>query len=480
MKRARFAVVAMALVLIESGCPLGPNYKRPSTPMTSTFRHQARAEASSFADLPWWDIFGDPALKVLIAEALENSYDLQDAAARVEYARQNARMSTDVLLPAVSVSGGPSYQQVFVGINIPGMNIPNSRFAAYQLQGALSWEIDLWGRLRRLRQSAFAQFFAAEENRRGVIVSLIGGVAQSYFALLALDLEIEVTRRTVESRQETLRLFEEREAGGVGDALDTSSEQALLASARANLANLERQVAQTENQLAYLLGRPPGPIRRTPDLLHRPTLIDHPAGLPASLLERRPDVRQAEANLVSANALVGAAYAAMFPTISFSGSAGLQSSSLETLFNANAFVFALNLATSWLVPLLNGAQYWHRYRGQKAAYRQALADYRRTVLNAFVEVANALVAIKTYREQRAQLELEVRAQSERVRLAKLRFRNGVASYLDVVNAEQNQYAAELLLAQTIGSQFIAAAQLYRALGGGWQQPPAPAQPRRDR
>ncbi|HZS39238.1 MAG TPA: efflux transporter outer membrane subunit [Polyangia bacterium] len=461
------ALAALAALAVAAGCALGPNYKRPSVPMSSAFRGQARAEAASFADLPWWDVFQDPSLKALLVETLTNNYDLADASARVDVARENARIGTDRLLPSLSATGGPSYQQVFFGVSLPGMS-SNARFAGYQLQGSLSWEIDLWGRLRRLRQSAIADFFASEDNRRGVIVSLIGDVAQSYFTLLALDLALEVTRRTVRSREDTLVLFRERLAGGVGDALDTTAEEALLADARATIPNLERQIVQTENQLAYLMGRPPGPIARGGDLLRRPAPLDQPAGLPASLLERRPDVRRAEAQLISANAQVGAALAALFPTISLAGSGGVESNSLSTLFTSGSVVFGVSLLFNWLAPILNGAEYVHRWRGQKAAYRAALADYRRTVLSALVEVSNALTAIATLREQRAQLELEVRALTERLRLAKLRFRNGVASYLDVVQAEQNLFPAELTLAQTIGAQFSAVAQLYRALGGGWR------------
>jgi multidrug efflux system outer membrane protein len=458
-------------------CALGPNYRRPSTPMTPTFRGQDRAEAASFADVPWWETFADEPLKALIAEALQNSYDLQDAQARVDLARQNANISTDQLLPAIGVSGGPSYQQVFVGVipsNIPGLPSGNVRYASYVLQGSLSWEIDLWGRLRRLRQSALADFFASEENRRGVIVSLIGNVAQGYYTLLALDLQLVITRRTVESRQETLQLFKQRLTGGVGDALDVTSEEALLASAQATIPSLQRQIVQLENQVSYLVGRPPGPIRRTADLLQHPPPVDQAAGLPAALLERRPDVRQAEAQLVSANALVGAAYAALFPQLSFAGSAGLTSGDLGSLFSTGAFTFGLNLLTNWLAPILNGAQYAHRYRGQQAVYRAAVADYRRTVLNALVEVSNGLVAIRTFRDQRAFMEVEVKAQTERLQLAKVRFRNGVASYLDVVQAEQNLFPSELSLAETIGSQFVSVAQLYRALGGGWREPPPSA------
>jgi multidrug efflux system outer membrane protein len=474
----RIAVVVLSL--LGGGCPLGPDYARPKVPMTGTFRGQDQAEAASFADLPWWEVFHDPALNALLTEALANSYDLQDAVARVEVAAENAHIATDQLMPALSIQVAPSYQQVFSGFasgftipGVPASALPsgNFRFASYLLQGSLSWEADVWGRLRRLRQSALAEFLASEDNRRGVIVSLIGNVAQGYFTLLALDLQLDIARRTVESRQQTLALFKQREAGGVGDALDTTSEEAILANARAIIPALERQIVQTENQIAYVIGRAPGPIRRTADVLDEAP-SDHPVGLPAALLERRPDVRQAEANLVAANAQVGAAFAAMFPTFTVSGSGGVQSDSLSTLFTGGAAIFSVGLFVNWIATILNGAQYRHRYRAQQANYRVVLADFRRAVLNALQDVSNALVAIRTFREQRAQLEIEVRAQTERVRLAKLRFQNGVASYLDVVQAEQNLFPAQLALAQTIGAQFVSMAQLYRALGGGWKVPPS--------
>jgi multidrug efflux system outer membrane protein len=462
---------ALTVALATAGCALGPDYKRPTVPMTGSFRGQARAEASSFADQPWWDVYRDPALKALVAEALQNNFQLQDAVARVQTAMENAHISTDQLLPSISIQGNPSYQQAFFGLSLPGGPLGNPRYSSYQVQGLLSWEVDLWGRLRRLREAQYAQFFAAEDNRRGVIVSLIAGVAQTYFTLLALDLQRDVTRQTVQSRQEMLQLFREREVGGVGDALDRTSEEAQLANARANLAAIERQIVQIENQLCLLVGRVPGPIARVSDLATRPPPPDQAAGLPVTLLERRPDVHQAEEQLVSANAQVGAAFAALFPNISISAAGGVGSASLTDLFTGNAATFLVALSANWLTPVLNGAQNVHRHRAQEAVFRQVLADYRNTVLNALAEVSNALAATKTYRTQREHLDVEVRAQRERLRLAQLRFRNGVASYLDVVQAEESLYAAELLLAQTISAQFGATIDLYRALGGGWSVPP---------
>jgi outer membrane protein, multidrug efflux system len=478
----------LLLALATVGCPVGRRYRRPATPMTATFRGQDRAEAASFADLPWWEAFGDGPLAELISEALVNSYDLADAVARVDAARENVRASTDALLPAIGITGGPSYQQVFSGFSAalpstpgaPSLPSGNFHFAQYQAQATLSWEVDLWGRLRRLREAALADFFASEDNRRGVIVSLIGTIAGDYFTLLSLDLQLEIAHRTVESRKETLALFTKRETGGVGDRLQTASQEALLSGAAATIPELERQIVAIENELSILVGRPPGPIRRSTNIIARPPPPRLAAGVPSALLERRPEVRQAEARVVSANALTGAAFAQLFPQVIVSANGGVASSSLSELFTTGALTYGAALAINWLAPIFAGAAYAHRYRGEAALWHAAIADYRRAVLVALAETSNALVAIDKLRDARVQLELSVNARVESVKIAKVRYENGVASYLDVVQAEQNLFPAELQLAQTIGQQFVTVTQLYRALGGGWQtSEPAPPKPARD-
>jgi outer membrane protein, multidrug efflux system len=470
-------VACALLTLLAFGCAVGPRYRRPATQVTPTFRGQDRAEAESFADLPWWQAIGDEALAALITEALANSYDLKDAIARVDLARENFRASTNALMPQIGISGGPSYQQVFNSFSstlpamLPGgVTLPtgNFHFAEYSAQATLSWEADLWGRLRRLRESAMADFFASEDNRRGVIVSLIGDIAAGYYSLLSLDLQLEIARRTVVSRKETLDLFAKREEGGVGDRLQTASEEAILAGAAATIPDLERQIVASENQLSILVGRPPGPIRRVANLMSRAAPPRQAAGVPSSLLERRPDVRQAEARVISANAQVGAAFAQLFPQVNVAANGGLASASLSELFTTGAFTYGASLLVGWVAPLLAGAAIAHRYRAQEAAWRAAVADYRRAVLVGLAETSTALVTMDKLREVRAQLEVSVRARVESVELAKVRYNNGVASYLDVVQAEQNLFPAEIQLAQTIGDQFIAMTQLYRALGGGWQ------------
>jgi multidrug efflux system outer membrane protein len=469
--RAACALVALAAL----GCAVGPRYRRPATQVTPTFRGQDRAEAASFADLPWWEALADEPLGALVKEALTNSYDLADAVARVDAARENFRASTDALMPLVGINGGPSYQQVFSGFSAalpstpggPSLPTGNFHFPQYSAQATLSWEIDLWGRLRRLRESALADFFGSEDNRRGVIVSLIATVAGDYYSLLSLDLQLAIAKRTVQSRKETLELFAKREAGGVGDRLQTASEEAILAGAAATIPALERQIVALENEISIVVGRPPGPIRRA-TLAQGPPPPPRPAGAPAALLERRPDVRAAEARVISANAQVGAAFAQLFPQFNVGANVGVATSSLPDLFTTGALTYGASLLVSWVAPLLAGAAIAHRYRGAEAVWRATVADYRRSVLIALADVSNALVAIDKLREVRAQLEISVRARVESVELAKVRYNNGVASYLDVVNAEQNLFPVELQLADTIGQQFVATVQLYRALGGGWQ------------
>ncbi len=476
--------LALALGLGLAGCALGPDYVRPTAPVPESFRGAAAAQErqASFADLPFWELFQDPALVALLREGLAGSYDLQAAVARVEAAREAAGIAESARWPALSAQVGVGYQQIFSPFVVTSGTGQGPRFASYQLTAAVSWELDLWGRLRRLKESALADYLATEEVQRGVVVSLIGDVAQGYFDLLALDLQLQIARETEQSRAKTVELFRVLEQGGTGNRLQTAAAEANRAGAAATIPAIERQIAAAENRLSLLLGRTPGPIARPADLLRRPAPPRRPVGVPGALLERRPDIRQAEARLVSANAQVGAAYAARLPQLTLSLTGGLESSSLGELFSGGAVTYAAGLLGSFLAPIFNGAQLTHRYRAQQASFRAAVALYRGAVLNALSEVSSLVVAGEKLRESRIELEKLVSARREAVTLSHDRFTNGVASYLEVVNAEQNLFPAELQLAQTIGAQFVVEAQLYRALGGGWRAaapPPAPP-PRPDR
>ena len=469
---SRRAAAAALLALAVAGCAVGPNYRRPPVADPPTFRGEARAEPTSFADLPWWEVFHDDNLVALLREALETSQNIQAAAARVEQARAVAGIATDQLYPAITVEASPSYQQTFSPVQVPGLSL-NKPYHTYLLQGSLSWEIDLWGRLRRLREAALAQYLGTEEAARGVVVSLISDIAQSYFQLMALDLQLDIARRTVAARRDTLALFEAQERGGVATRLQTASEEGNLADAEATIPTIEQAISVLENRISILVGRPPGPVTRGDDLVRRVVPPEPPVGVPGTLLERRPDLREAEAGLVAANAQVGAALAEFFPRLTVFGNGGVESTATSSLLTSGATIFGVGAILSWLVPVLNGYQTEHKVQSQRANWNALVATYRQALLNALAEVSNAIGSVQRIRAQRDRLEVEVRARRETVELARIQFRAGVASYLDVVQAEQNLFPAELELAQATGAQFTAIAELYRALGGGWRNAMAP-------
>lgn len=472
----RRAAAALALVA-AAGCAVGPAYRRPSTPAPATFRgDHAPQQRESFADLPWWEVFQDPQLVALIREALRSSTSLAAAAARVEQARATAGIAGDQLLPGLSVEAAPGYQQIFSPYRLPG--VARSPYSTYLAQGAVSWEIDLFGRLRRLREAALASYLGTEEAARGVVVSLVSDVAQTYFQLLALDVQLDVARRSVAQRKDTLALFQAQERGGVASRLQTASEEAILADAEATIPAIQQQITVAENRLSFLLGRPPGPVARGGDLVRRDVPPDPPLGLPGTLLERRPDLRQAEAGLVAANARIGAALAGFYPRLTVSANGGFESTAAASLLTSGSTLFGIGAIVSWLVPILNGFQVKHQADAQRASWDALVATYRGALLSALGEVSNALGALDHLRTQRDRLEAEVGARSESVDLARTQFRAGVASYLDVIQAEQSLLPAELQLAQVTGAEFSAYADLYRALGGGWQVPAgAPPPPR---
>ena len=459
---------ALAL-LAATGCAAGPSYRRPALDLPEAFRGQPAPQETSFADLPWWDVFQDPQLVALLREALQASPSVATAAARVEQARATAGIAKDQLLPALGVQVWPSYQQVFSPVRIPGLPATRTPYASYLAQGTVSWELDLFGRLRRLREAALAEYLASEEAARGVTVSLVSDVARSYFQLMALDVQLEVARRSVASRQDTLALFRAQERGGVASGLQTASGEALLADAEATIPGIEQLITVVENRISILCGRAPGPVARG-DLVGRPAPPDPPLGLPGTLLARRPDLRQAEAGLVAANAQIGAALARFYPSLTVSANGGYQSSTTSSLLTSGAAIFGIGAIVSWLVPVLKGYQAKHQTDAARAGWDALVATYRGALLNALGEVSTAFGALQRIRFQRDRLEAEVRARTEAVRLARIQFSAGVASYLDVVQAEQVLLPAELQLAEATGAQFAAYAELYRALGGGWQAP----------
>jgi multidrug efflux system outer membrane protein len=465
------AALAGAALFAAVGCAVGPDYKRPQVNLPGGYRFDSSpATAGSLADLPWWRVFQDPALHALVSEALRNNFDLLVASARVDAARAQARAAGAQLLPSVSATSRASW-----GNSFEGLAAANTHFYSVNVLGSASWEIDLFGRLRRTREAASAQYAASEEARRGVWITVLADVGQSYFLLRSLDLQRGIAERTVVDRAKTLDLFRTRSEGGVGTDLDVARAEADLAGAKSTLAGIHLQIATTEDSISLLVGRAPGPIARPPTTgaLASPPAV--PAGLPSALLERRPDVREAEANMVAANARVGVATANLFPTFSLTGLGGMVATDLSFLGSSNpAGVYSLGGQANWLSPILQGSSLRHQLSASKANWEAARTMYFQTVTSALKDVADALVSLQRLLEQRTQSEKQVQALQRAVDISRTQFEGGTATYLDVVNAEQQRFAAELNLAQLEASQLSTYVQLYRALGGGWWLPESPA------
>lgn len=454
------ATLAVAGALL-AGCAVGPSYHRPAVTVPEQLRGQpAPADAASLADQAWWQVFQDDSLKALIDEALRNAYDLRLAAWRVEEARANAGIAAAGYWPQVQVQGNwtRSRQSSFAGVVAPPQNL-------YDVNAGLSWEIDLWGRIRRTHEAALAQALASEEARRGVLLSLVSDVATGYFQLRELDEQLAVAKRTAEAFQGSYDLFDRRLKAGAASALDTSSAEVSLASASAAVPDLERQIEAQENRLCLLLGRSPGPIARGAALGDQALPPAVPPGLPADLLRRRPDLRQAEQQLVAANANVGVAVADFYPTISLTGAFGGVAPELAGLFGAGR---AWSLGGGLLSPVLQGRRLEAQHRVAVAQWEEAKVQYERSVNNAFAEVATALVAYQKLAGVESEQARAVTVNREAVRLSNQRYLAGRSDYLEVLQAEQQQFAAENAVAQTRFNRLASLVQLYKALGGGWQ------------
>jgi multidrug efflux system outer membrane protein len=471
MTRPKKATAATAgLVMLLAGCAVGPDYRKPETPMPDNFRGApAPAAARSLADLPWWDIYKDETLTGLIRAALSDNFDLRVAVTRVEQARAVAAGARAQFFPWVTYEGNfiPGRNDQFGQPDPSGQNTT----AAYGT-ASVSWELDIWGRVRRLNESARAQFLATEEAQRGVVLTLVADVGTAYFELLELDEELAIARRNADSFAQSLKLFRNRLGGGVASKLETDSAEAQLDSASASIPELERQIAVKENQISILLGRSPGAVARRAALLEQALPPEVPAGLPSALLERRPDVRQAEQLLRSANAQIGVAKADFFPQLDLTGFLGRISPSLSTMTDGtwNGWAFGGTL----IGPIFEGGRLRAQYRQAKAAWEQAKLQYQQTALNALQEVSDALISLQKYEEVRQQQERAVAAYREAVRVATERFIAGRASYYEVLLAQQQIFPAETALARTELGQLLAVVQLYKALGGGWRTEGAPA------
>jgi len=458
---------AAVLCAFLAACAVGPNYHRPEVPAPPNHRGlEGTAAAESLADAPWWQIFDDTALQGLIREAIASNYDLRTASARVVEARAQAGVAKSFLFPQVGFTGGYTGQQVSRKSDPPQAVADDKTFQNWNLGFTLSWEIDLFGRIRREKESAFAAYLGSEEGRRGVLITLVADVASTYFQLRELDLELEIAHRTLGLNEETVAFYDRRLKGGVSNRLELDQAEANRALTASTIPDIERQIALTENALSVLLGRPPGPIARGLALAeqHYPPKV--PAGIPAALLERRPDVAQAEDFLMSSNADVGAAKALFFPTINLTGLLGGVSHELSNVTKAEGGVWSLGAGL--FQPLFQGGRIKHSYEAAKARFDQALAQYQKAALNGYREVADSLVTIEKLHGVRSEQEKGVVALTDASKLARSRYDSGLSNYLEILIADQSLFQQELQLARTRGAEFVALAQLYRALGGGWQ------------
>lgn len=471
MKRSSGLVLALLL----SACKLGPDYQRPEVVVPQGYRWQAQdSESGSFGDLGWWEVYQDPTLQSLVRQAFENNLDLQIAAARVDQARASLGSTGLAQLPQISGSGGITRSRTseYKLLPLPGVT-PYGTTDTLQLN--ISYDLDFWGRYRRATEAARAQLLATQYAQQNVLVGLVANVATAYFNLVSFDEQLDITHHTLDTRQTFVQLTRARHERGVVSGLDVANAESQLATAEANVPDLERQIAQTEDQLSVLLGKNPDAITRSVrEGVLRPIPPVPPAGLPAQLLERRPDVRQAEQSLVAANANVGVAKAALFPSISLTAAGGVTSGTLSKLFSGPAQTWSVGVGL--LQPLLDAQRNLYQVDLADAQKREAILQYQKTVQNAFQEVSDALIARQKYAEFQEAQAAQVAALQRAADIALARYRIGYSSYFDVINADRDLFGAKLTLSAAYRNTLLAAVQLYRALGGGWQMENAAAAP----
>lgn len=457
----------LTLGLLLAGCAVGPNYSRPEIATPAVYRGagpnpSAAVSAQLLGDQKWWDVFEDPVLQQLIRTALEQNYDVRIAATRVLQAQAQLGITRADQFPTVSAGGevfgqyNPKISRVF----------PGYRTNAGELDLSVVWNLDFWGKYRRQTEAARASLLASQWGQRAVLTSVVSSVATAYFTLRELDLALDLSKQTLAARQNSLQLTNVLAQNGSASALDVRQSEELVYSAAETIPDLERQISQEENFLSILLGRSPGPIPRGRPLTEQPDPPAVPVGLPSELLERRPDIREAEENLVAANAAIGVAKAAYFPSISLTGLAGFESNALNNLFSHSQRIW--NETASLTQPVFAGGAIRSGVRLAEAEEQQMLLTYQQAVMNAFQEVSNSLVAYQKDREFREQQELFTAAAQDTDRLSKILYQHGGASYLQVLTSENNDFSAKLNLAQAQLNERLALVQLYNALGGGWQ------------
>jgi outer membrane protein, multidrug efflux system len=470
--------IAPCLALLASGCALGPNYQRPAVPTPPTWREIPVAEAQSLANTPWWELFDDPQLQELIRIALVENKDLKIAVERIEEARARYGFSKADFWPKVDLSGTAGRLRFSEGslVHTPDGDAAtadvDTERSIYSVSADVSWELDFFGRIRRTTEAQKALFLGTQEARRSAVLTLVADVARAYFELRDLDRRLDIARRTIESRREYLLLAKDRFEGGVTPEIDFRQAEAELRRVEVVVFDLERLIAVKENELSVLLGRSPGEVvrGRAADEQKLPAAV--PAGLPSELLDRRPDVREAEQSLAAFTANIGAAKALLFPRIALTGSFGFASTDLDTLFEGPSKSW--NILGNLLQPIFNAGKNKRRVEVTESQQRQALYAYERTILQAFRETEDALVAYQKTGQQRTAQADRVKAERKVLELAELRYRGGVAAYLEVLDAQRSLFGAELDEAQTIGSNLVSLVRLYKALGGGWPSAPEAA------
>ena len=469
-------VLFATLAALLAGCTLGPDYQRPALPVPEQHRDAEPPvpgrEAASLADMQWFALFQDERLQALVRTALENNYDIRVAAARVLEAAAQLGVTRSFLLPTVDGTAAVSRDRVSQELAVPLPAGVSPEGNTFSLGLVLNWEVDIWGRIRRQTESARADLFAADWTQRAVLVTVISQVASAYFTLRELDDELAIAQRTLASRQKSLNLTQLRLERGVSTRLDVTQAQTLLYTAAVTIPQVERQIVQTENAIRLLLAQPPGDILRGRTLTEQPIPPEIPAGLPAALLERRPDIRASEEGLISANAQIGAAKALYFPRISITGLLGIESAELDRFIKSSALTW--HIGADALQPIFNYGRIRSINEGTLASYLRLLAQYEQTIQTAFREVSDALIGYRKSREQRIQQELLVGSLRDRVGLANQRFFGGLDTYLQVLDAERDLFDAELNLARLQRDERLNIVGLYRALGGGWESVTATA------
>jgi multidrug efflux system outer membrane protein len=474
---ARRLLFVALLVSVAVACTLGPDYERPPLTVPEQWREVAASE-ESLANLPWWELFQDEQLNSLITTALAENRDLKIAIERIEEARAMYGFSRADLYPQIdanATAGGLQFSEGSLTHTPEGGM--DTRTEIYNVNVGLAWELDLFGRIRRANEAELANLLATEEARRAVALAVVASVAQAYVELRDLDLRLEITQRTVASRREYLTLARDRFEGGITPELDMRQAESEFHRVQSFVYQLEALISQKENEISFLLGRSPSPVLRGRSVVDQPIPPQVPAGLPASLLERRPDVRQAEEELIAANARIGEAVAMRYPRIALTGSYGFASTDLDTLLDGTSE--AWNIFGGLTQPIFSAGKNKRRVEVRESQQRQAVYAYEKAVLQALREVEDALIALEKSGEQRGSQGERVVAERKVLELSELRYRGGVADYLEVLDAQRSLFNAEIDEVSSISDQVTSLVRLYKALGGGWPVSAEPAPPAED-